>query len=398
MRWAAFPCCLVALLAIADVGCSSEGEAAHSSHAAFTVDHGDQFVVSATSDHVVLKKKVDDVDFPFDESSLADKAILIHPVVDRAKEGVYSRVTNVTVDGDTYVLDARPLTLAEMAKMTEDDIVRIYMDVRSAPRTDLPSDTLKPSTMTFHPLAFSANGVAFNGFNLTGFDFGSPIAARAGVSFTQTIETATLNPEVLADYSSDDGLALGFRGEMAWKSHIEMSGRVSGEFFHSAELEGPPLPIYVPIGPVPVPATLKGKAFVSCAAGVTGLLKATVDIDLAASISASMQVNPNTNTDMDKWVTQGPWPSQASGHATVTPQLDDTMDPNLTVTCAVPRVEVHADIAGIAGPYIAISPSYVVTTNPTGTSGFMTRLAAGMSAGALGFNTGVEVLLYTWTP
>jgi hypothetical protein len=358
------------------------------------VEHGDQFVVSATPEHIVLKKKVDDIDFPFDEKSLADKAMLIHPVVDRALEGVYSRATSVSADADTYIIEARPLTLEEMASMTEDDIVRIYVDLKSLPQKDLPTDTLQPSS--FHTLAFSSNGLSMNGLNFTGFDFGSPIDAKPGISITHTIDTASLDPQVLADYSSDSGLALGFRGEMAWKSTLKMTGRVSGEFFHSKELESPSLPVYVPIGPVPVPVTLHGKAFISCGASGTGPVDLSLDIDLSASISASMQIHPSANTDLSKWVSAGPWPTQATGSAHVTPSVE-VDDSNVAggVSCAIPRIELHADVAGVAGPYLAITPAAILRTDMVG---FKTTFAAGVSAGALGFNTGVEVVLFSWEP
>ena len=400
MRAALLSCCLAtsALLVLGNVGCTSDNEPiTRRGTTAYTVDHGDAFVVSATPEHIVIKKRVDDVDFPFDEQTLNGKAVLIHPVVDRAAEGVYSRATAVQADGDTYVIDARPLTLEEMGTIAEDDIVRIYMDVKSLPQKDLPTNTLKPEAFpTFHTLAFSANGAGFNGFSLAGFDFGSPIAAKPGVSFSQTIEEASLSPQVLADYSSDAGFALGFRGDMAFKSKIKFSGKVSGEFFHSQELESPPLPLYVPIGPVPVPVTLKGKAFVSCSAAATGLVDLTFDVALSASLSASLQVNPSGD-DPSKWVTEGPWPNQASGSASVTPSVSlDGDNLGAAVACAVPRIEVHADVAGIAGPYLALYPLAMLSV-ADGYS-FQTKFAAGVSAGALGFNTGVEVVLYTWKP
>jgi hypothetical protein len=235
-----------------------------------------------------------------------------------------------------------------------------------------------------------------NGLSFTGFDFGSPISATPGVSIKHTIETASLDPQVLADYSADSGLALGFRGEMAWKSTLKMTGKVGGEFFHSKELESPSLPVYVPIGPVPVPVTLHGKAFISCGASATGPVDLSLDIQLSASISASMQINPSKGTDPSKWVSEGPWPTQATGSANVTPSVE-VDDSNVAggVSCAIPRIELHADVAGVAGPYLAITPSAILRTDYTG---FKASFAAGVSAGALGFNTGVEVVLFTWQP
>ena len=52
-------------------------------------------------------------------------------------------------------------------------------------------------------------------------------------------------------------------------------------------------------------------------------------------------------------------------------------------------------MAGIAGPYVAMAPT--ITLSEQGTT-VETPIAAGVAAGMLGLDTGVEVTLYTWKP
>jgi hypothetical protein len=92
-------------------------------------------------------------------------------------------------------------------------------------------------------------------------------------------------------------------------------------------------------------------------------------------------------------VKSGRWPAEASGTAGVTPTLHGSWAGG--VTCALPRIEVHAAIAGVAGPYIALTSN--ATLNRDGAS-VEAHVAGGVAAGMLGVGTGVEVTLYTWKP
>jgi hypothetical protein len=150
--------------------------------------------------------------------------------------------------------------------------------------------------------------------------------------------------------------------------------------------------MFVMIGPVPVPISLQGKAFVTCAAGTAAPVKGAFVLEASATIGGSLRVLPNGGAPTS-WVSEGRWPGEASGSASVTPTLESSWPSS--ISCALPRVEVHATVAGIAGPYIAMSPSAILDQNGASVEA---RVAAGVGAGMLGIGTGVEVTLYTWRP
>lgn len=397
---------LVALSFVAAVGCGgTDDERATSSRgaaSAFTVESGDRFVVSASPDKIVLKKNVDGASFPFDEFSLKDKAILIHPIEKKGDSGVYSRAISVqdnAKDG-TYVIDAEPLTLEEMATAKEDDIVRIFIDGKALAKAKKRQEesVLRPSTFhsTLHPLSspLSVSGLAFTGFDLgTGLDLSMPLRVNGGIAFSHTIEKVSLEPEVLADYSRDTGLDLGFRAAFGWKSKLTLSGRVAGEILRTPTLQGPPLLVFVPIGFVPVPVTLQGSAFVSCSAVTSGIAEAAFEVEVSAKIGGSLRVQPTTEKSPRDWISEGPWPNEATGSAGVTPTNGGTW--SAAVSCSLPRIEVHANVAGVAGPYLAVAP--IATVKSSGAT-LETKLSAGVGAGLLGLGTGVEVVLYSWKP
>jgi len=376
-------------------GCAAETELDESAAAAaFTVENGDRFVISASPERIVLAKKVGDVAFPFNERSLRGKAILIHPVARKADEGVYARVLDVTTGSNRYVVDARPLTLEEMTSITEDEIVRIYIDRKSGSKKTAPGAVLSPSTIRPLGAGTSFNALSFSGFDLSsGVKFNTPSFIRPGITFEHTIEDVQLTPDALVDWSWEGGLELGFQADFAWKSKVEIGGRLSGEFFRSQTLEGPPVHGFVPIGPVPVPVSLQGKAYIACSAAAEGPANVTVDIEANAHLGASLRVAPERGVAPTEWVHEGRWPASASGSFSATPGIESTF--SASVSCLVPRFEVHATVAGIAGPYVATAPK--ITTDEEGTRVEM-PIIAGVGAGMLGLNTGVEVELYKWKP
>ena len=378
-----------------NVGCAADSVLdASGNDSAFTVENGDRFVVSATPQRIVLSKKVGGIDFPFDERSLREKAILIHPVERKASDGVYARVLDVTSEGSRYVVDARPLTLEEMTSITEDEIVRIYIDRRSSAKKDEPETMLSPSTI--RPLGAGAEwtGLSFTGFDLgSGIDFSTPTFLSPGVKFDHSIEHVSLDPDALVDWSWETGLEVGFKADFEWKSKATISGKLSGEFFKSQTLEGPPLHGFVAIGPVPVPVTLQGKAHIACSAEAVGPAEITIDIEANAHLAASLRVAPERGVAPTEWIHEGRWPARASGGFSATPAVGATL--SASVSCSVPRLEVHAAVAGVAGPYVAMSPT--ITFSQEGTK-VETPIAAGVAAGMLGLGTGVEVTLYTWKP
>ncbi len=134
---------LVPLLAVSLLaGCSApaaDEDAAYSAEAegALTLADGDRYVVraDAQSGEVVLRTSVDGVPLPYDAPAMLGKALLIHPLPGRADEGIYARVTSATRvqgegrldSGDTLRLTTTPLSLEEMAGLSEDDVLRIYL-------------------------------------------------------------------------------------------------------------------------------------------------------------------------------------------------------------------------------------------------------------------------------
>jgi hypothetical protein len=380
---------LVAATTTTACGSASE-ESASSGDSAFTVANGDRFIVSATPEQIVFKKVVDGTPFPFDETSLVGKAILIHPAPHRADLGVYARALSVASDDSTYTVTGQALTLAEMESISEDDIVRIYIDPSRArdaqPRAVRPG-ALTPQAVTwFTPAGFSF-GV---GAGLAHSTYVAP-----GLALSNTIDDASLTPEVLVDWTKENGLELGFRASLSWRSTLKFTGRVAGgkELYHSTELSSAPWVVTIPIGPVPVPVALTGVAFVTCSANGVGTVSGSVTLSADASLGGSVYIQPGLSAPTS-WVHEGSWPATCSGSADATPG-DLTFGDTVSVSCTVPRLALKAAIGGAAGPYLALAPN-VVASN----AGAMVSVAvvAGVSGAVMGIGGSVETTLVTWTP
>jgi hypothetical protein len=381
--------CLAFAVAVAATGCSApvDDNAQSSGASAFTVASGDRFVVSATSDKIVLKKSVDGAVFPFDDASLLGKAILIHPVAKRAADGVYARALDVHDEGDRWVIDAAPLTLEEMESATEDEIVRIYLD----PHRNTTTGGAQLAPASLHPT--SLDGFAFNGFDVSsGYSFQTPTFVRAGVSFSHKVEAFSLDPQAVVTWSRAEGLELGFKGAFEWKSSLTLAGTVSGEIFRSKTITSPKMIVFVPIGFVPVPIALEASGFMTCSATLKGPLEVTLKLAASANVAGSIKVKPS-GSDRTEWIKQGRWAPELGGSASATPTAQGLLAGS--IGCSVPRIELHAYVAGVAGPYLALSPNFSV--DDAG-GHFEGRIAAGVGASMLGIGTGVEVNLYTWKP
>lgn len=352
------------------------------SESAFTVERGDRFVVSASPERIVLSKKVNGVAFPFDERSLLGKAILIHPTK-RAVTGVYARALSVTTEGDRYVVTSQPLTLGEMETIPESDIVRIFVEAN--PR--------RLSTSSIRPLAVASsagvNGLTFNGY----LGLSKPALLSPGITLTHTVDEASFDPDVLLDWTSERGLELGLRASLGWRSKLTIGGRAGGEFFRSATLASPPLVVTIPIGAALVPVTLSGSAFVACSALSTATAQIDVDVVASARVGGSFYVKPSWDTLPTGWVSEGTWKPEATGTGSVTSAL--AAAPGPTISCALPRIEVKALLAGAAGPYFAFSP---VASMDGLTPRFQATLSAGVQANVLGTSRAFEVTLLTWKP
>lgn len=356
---------VVALLGLALLVPACSGEERHeevqaASESAFTVEGGDKFVVSATPEAVVLSKKVGEVAFPFDAAALRGKALLIHPVHGKAEGGVYIRAQSVTDDLDRLVVNGAPLTFQEMEHVTEDEIVRIYID-RARPEAE------------------------------TAFDLPVGALARSstpllGVTVAHEIEKAKLAPTPLVKWTEEGGLEVGLRLDFEWKSKLVARGERGGEIYRSPTLESTPYVVLVPIGPVPVPVTFTASTFVSCSASVSGVFDASLAIDAQASFAGSVRIKNG--------IEEGSWPATIDGRANVEPMFETRE--RMAIACTIPRIELRAAVASVAGAYLAVVPVADVATD-TGVS-FEASLFAGVDARLFGFAVARETKLYSWKP
>lgn len=385
------------LLATALLGACAEApdeeETASDAASAFTVANGARFVVSASPTSVVLARSVDGVRFPFDDTSLVGKALLIHPIAGRAETGVYARVRSVAATPTRYTVTSTPLSLDEMAALKEDEVVRIFIDPKSASRRSTTGATLSTASVdVLSPgLGLQAgadvNGFTFEGLDLqTGIDFAKPRFLRPGVTFANTVETASFTPDVLLDYTSA-GLDVGFRGTFAWKSTLTIGGQLSGDFYRSPVLRTPPAAFFVPIGPFPVPVTVRGVAFAFCSVNVAGPANLKVNIAANAKVGGSLRFRASLDTP----VSTGPWAPEASGSGSV--GLTSGSSFSTGVSCNLPRVELHADVAGIVGPYLATS---IIAGVDTASGASLTaQINAGFGSGLAEGVTSPEIGIYS---
>jgi hypothetical protein len=84
----------------------------------------------------------------------------------------------------------------------------------------------------------------------------------------------------------------------------------------------------------------------------------------------------------------------ARGTAAVVPKFE--RKERLAIACTVPRVELRAAIASVAGAYLAVVPVAEAATD-TGAS-FEVALLAGVDARLFGIRVGRETKLYSWKP
>lgn len=329
------------------------------SESAFTVDNGDKFVISASPEEVVLAKRVDKTEFPFDAGALRGKAILVHPVSGKAEGGVYLRAQSVEDDVDRYVIKGSPLSVHEMEDIAEDDIVRIFIQkARPEPEAALDLASLNGLSRSSNPLSW--------------------------VVVSHDIERAKLAPTPLVHWSRETGLELGMRLDVGWKSKLSARGEKGGEIFKSPVLESPPYVVLVPIGPAPVPVTFTASAFITCSASATGVFDASFELAAEATVVGSVRIKDG--------VEQGPWPATAKGTASLEPHF--SLNQHAAVACTIPRIELRAAIAGVAGAYLAVVPVAQVATDAP--PSFEAAVFAGVDARVFGFTVGKETKLYSW--
>jgi hypothetical protein len=412
-------CAVTALgMTAAGAACVPTADDAESSNSDLTVASGARFVVSANPDEVIVHKQVDGTPFPFDADSLKGKAIIIHPVLGKSNDGVYSRVNRVRDDGDDYVLAATPLTFTEMATITEDEIVRIYLDPRMeaaatraaqlGARVDtggvveagsVVDDLLAPQSSPFGAVmrVNGLPGVSGLPFGVFGSDRALDIAGQTfpGVQFDQTVSQASFRPNVLFSWSKETGLELGFRTAMDWKSTATFNVSVSGQFFRSNAYEAFGAWVFTPVGPVVIPIKAGVRLRVLCTAQLVGPIAATLNVEAHVQMGGSLRIKPSKDTSPTDWVTEGSWPREATGSASVTSPTFETDALDGTIWCSLPRVELHTEIFGAVGPVAVVAPTAVLDA----TAGFHSelRFSAGIAGSLFGWGAGygIEVPVYT---
>jgi hypothetical protein len=382
-------------------GCAAGEETTAGDGLAFTAASGDRFIVSATPERVVFKKKVGAAEFPFDDKALQGKAILVHPVKGRAEDGVYGRALAVRSDGDDYVVDLKPLTFLEMETVTEDEIVRVYVDPKQSTPNGEPKAVIAPSSFgagsldlgsafQLHPMF--TDGLAYPNINVgaAGPMLGTSSYLSPGLFFKTTVEKSSFTPSVLVDWSREKGLELGFRAEMDWKSNTVLNGTVTGEFFRSNAWESPSLWAALPLGIVTVLVRANVRLSISCKATLAGPADLTLDVQAHARVGGSFRVRPSTETNPSEWVSAGSWPGEATGSASIDPTLNFAV--RGAIACALPRIELHSKVFGVVGPVVIVSPTAVVDTEGVHAEA---RVAAGLEAGLFGVGAGIEIPVYS---
>jgi hypothetical protein len=66
------------------------------------------------------------------------------------------------------------------------------------------------------------------------------------------------------------------------------------------------------------------------------------------------------------------------------------------IACTIPRIELRAAVAGVAGAYIAVVPVAEISTD--GGPGFEAAVFAGVDARFFGLTLAKETKIYSWKP
>ncbi len=400
---------LVPLLAVSLLaGCSApaaDEDAAYSAEAegALTLADGDRYVVraDAQSGEVVLRTSVDGVPLPYDAPAMLGKALLIHPLPGRADEGIYARVTSATRvqgegrldSGDTLRLTTTPLSLEEMAGLSEDDVLRIYL------ARGLRGGSLEPASLSLLDVGGTppantsantpANTGAWSGLLSGQLPMVSVVPPNANLgAFVGNVDLGPLDlsfkPEGKLAYRRESGLEIGLRGEMRAKMEITVSGMagVRAPIFVTPDAKLPPVTFLVPIGPFPVPVQLGVSGNLRCDLLAGGRVAATVALGATVRFGGSSRFNPTKNTLPTNWIQAGEWPYEldASFEASATGDVD----PAVGIACVVPRVNLDVRVAGVAGPYLALVPQVASFADRTEAR---PSLRAGWASGTLLFGS-----------
>jgi hypothetical protein len=377
-------------------GCASEVADAPTGKDAYTVETGHKFVVRAEPHEVVLRRSVDGRAFPLSREQLIGKAILIHPVEGKTG-GVYARVLFGREDEKELVLATEPLSLAEMAQLTEDDVVRIFLD----PRLDVAPEK-EPALHRASLAPRSWGGLAMDEVAAMGeIELVPGVKLENNVTVTNNGGHLSLAPSVMASYSRAEGLELGLRSRFAWDSSLSFEGdtNVRAKIFRTPRVGPPGVWTAIPIGPFPVPVRLRLVAFLECESMGKTQLDGTLQIHLGAHMGGSIRVKPSS-APLASWVTEGSWPFELGGQGSAKLEGNIYFGAGSGIECTLPRVELETLIAGVAGPYIAIAPEFRRTLTQQGqaANSMNITLKVGMRGRLFGREANSELDLLSWKP
>lgn len=406
MRPTNFLALFALLVAPALGGCASEAAESEADTAAYTVASGHEFVVRASPNEVVLHRTVNGRAFPVAGDAMVGKAILIHPIEGKAEGGVYARVLSAHHDAMNLVLATEPLTLEEMTALSEDDVVRIYLDPSlSTARPE--TEALRPAS---DPFGLEVGGVRprswgglLNGeFTPMGeIEIAPDVKLENNLTVTHDGGHLSLVPQVMTSYSRAQGLELGLRSRFAWDSSLSFKGdtNVRAKIFRTPRVGPPGVWVTVPIGPFPVPVRLRLVAFLECESMGKVQFDGTLAIHVAANIGGSIRLVPSA-APLSTWVTQGPWPFEIGGAASANLTGDIRFGAGSGIECSLPRVELETLIAGVDGPYLAIASEArrALSEQLSAENSMNITLKVGMRGKLFGREANSELDLLSWTP
>ena len=341
---------------------ASESTDTHSGDA-LTLANGDRYVVSADpkSGVVVLRTSVEGVPLPYDEKKMVGKAMLIHPLADRAEHGLFARVTDARTNRvhERLELTTTPLTLEEMSALREDELLRIYL---ASTRSGVALQNVRPlseETSSTTTSSFGGwSGALAGGFPSVWLVAPTPgtVAFVGSVGFPKT-PSLGLEPEGKIAFERGTGLEVGLRGKLAPKIAIEMHGVAGARvpIFVTPEVQTPPLTVLVPIGPVPVPVQLALSGSMRCDMIAGGRIDGILSVSAEVHFGGSAHFNPHHDTDPSEWVTPGEWPYELASRLDV--KVDGKLGAGVGFICIAPRVNLDVTVAGMTGPYVALVPT-----------------------------------------
>lgn len=388
---------LLGLSVLFAVGCSApaaEDETTTSSDG-LTLADGDRYVVSADPDsgHVVLRASVDGVPLPYDAATMIGKAILIHPLVGRAERGLYARVTDAREAGDRVEITTTPLTLEEMGRLEESEVLRIYL-ARSFAEVQRGSSTRAASLSLLDapPMGMGMGGAPdasgwgglFTGALPTVWVLtpNPSLAAFVGNANLARPPQFSFEPEGRLVYRRDTGLEVGLRGTLSANVAFQLRGTagVRAEIFSTPEGKLPPVAFLVPIGAFPVPVQLTLGGSMRCDLITGGKIDGVVTLGATLRFGGSTRFNPSRTTPPSEWVSAGAWPYDIGLDFDASADFD--LDPSVGIACLAPRINLDVAVAGITGPYLAVVPQLTAFADRAEAR---PSLRAGWSAGTLLF-------------